>query len=324
MTLNLTGSSAVSNITVSPATVEFDTVVQGTTKTQTLTVSNTAAVPLALLGAVIVGPDSLLFSVSMTFPYTVRARDSVKFPVQFAPTSGGNRVAAIYVLSDAASGTPAALLTGIGKGPRMAFTPAVGDFGTVAAGDSGTISVTLRNVGNAPLTITLMAFDGTDRNDFHLRSAAPTMIAAGDSASFVLRFTASHSGPSSGSLIIQSNLAGGPQSYPLLANQPPSGIDDAAAQVDEWRLELFPNPTPGRGAARALLHSGSMHDYLARFSITDVLGRTRASEVARSDARGEAHAFWPELRPGIYEVQVLVSPPGVPDRQLRSLLVVGR
>ena len=106
-----TAAPASSQLTVTPAVVNFGSVPVGTTQTESITMSASGA-------AVTVSSDSSSNSqfvlAGAAFPLTIAAGSSVTFNVAFTPTSSGSESGTLAFASNANSSSAAESLTGTG------------------------------------------------------------------------------------------------------------------------------------------------------------------------------------------------------------------
>ncbi len=208
-----TGTAAVasSQLTVSPAVVNFGSVPVGSTQTQTITMSASGA-------PVTVSADSSSNSQfalqGASFPVTIAAGQSLSFSVAFKPTSSGAESGSLAFASNATSSSAAESLTGTGTAiatSQLTVSPAAVSFGSVPVGTTQTESITMSASGAA----VIVSSDSSSNSQFILEGAAfPLTIAAGSSVTFNVAFTPTSSGAESGTLAFASNAnsASGPAS----------------------------------------------------------------------------------------------------------------
>ncbi|MBI3671053.1 MAG: choice-of-anchor D domain-containing protein [Acidobacteria bacterium] len=106
-----------------------------------------------------------------------------------------------------------------GSSGQLTSSSASANFGNVTLGSSGTQSVTLTNTGTASLTVTQVNVTGAGFSVIGLN--LPLTLLAGQSMSFTVKFTATTTGPVTGSLLIVSNVPGPPYTITLNANAMP-------------------------------------------------------------------------------------------------------
>ena len=131
------------------------------------------------------------------------------FEVVFTPTAAGDRGTFITVSSDDPD-QPSVVVKALGFGlaagrPRLS-TRAFLEFGTVRTGLPGHLALEIRNIGNAPLTVTRVALDPAGSNRFSL-PALPALplppIEPGAAVSVDVQFDPNANGLVRGSIIVE-------------------------------------------------------------------------------------------------------------------------
>ena len=140
-------------VSLSPTTLSFGTLVLGTNSTQTVKLTNSGTASLTVSSDTLSGTG---FSVSgLTFPLTVAAGQSVSFSVAFAPAASGSLSGSFSLISNATNSPTALALSGTGANATQLLTtnPTSLSFGSVNVGSTGSSHVTLTNSGNSSVTI---------------------------------------------------------------------------------------------------------------------------------------------------------------------------
>ena len=143
--------SPVSAPLTAPA-VSFPVTTQGTSRTQTVTV--TAQQTVTVTGASINNPQFTAGSPTPALPVKLTAGQSVSFPLTFSPTTNGDILAALTLATSA--GSVPIQISGQGQtiAPKLAQGSCCVSFGGVAVGGQPTSdSVTFSNAGSADLII---------------------------------------------------------------------------------------------------------------------------------------------------------------------------
>jgi hypothetical protein len=100
--------------------------------------------------------------------------------------------------------------------PAVSLSPTSLNFGAVEAGQtSSPKNVTLTNTGNSTLSITSIAFGGTDPQDFHQTNNCGTSVIAGGQCTIAVTFKPTRNGTRTGSLVVTDNATNSPQSVTL-------------------------------------------------------------------------------------------------------------
>ena len=196
--LSGTGTQSLPQLTISPASVNFNTVNVGSNATQTITLNNTGNAALNITADNLTGPG---FTMTLT-PQTINAGASATFSVQFAPTTEGAGSGSISITSNA-PGSPATIpLSGTGLQALGAANPTSVAFGSVVTGTSNSQPIILTNNGNAVLTFSQVNVS----TGFSITGlTTSTTIAAGASQSFNIHFAPTTSGPVSGAVTLFTN-----------------------------------------------------------------------------------------------------------------------
>jgi hypothetical protein len=153
LTINLTGTGAQSSLSASPSSLSFGSVVDGVSKTQQITVSNTGASTVTLSQASVSGTG---FSISgITTPLTLTTGQSTSFNLQFAPQTAGAVTGNVVVTSNAANSPSSVSLsgTGVASTATMSASPTAVNFGSINVGTATTQNLTISNTGNSSVTI---------------------------------------------------------------------------------------------------------------------------------------------------------------------------
>jgi hypothetical protein len=107
------------------------------------------------------------------------------------------------------------------NGPLVSVSPSSISFGTVAQGSITTKTITVTNIGTAPVTINqpiLSVVKGGNSNEFVAVNLCPTPLAAGKNCSITIAFVAGpYYTPQTATLEIMDNAPGSPQAVVLSA-----------------------------------------------------------------------------------------------------------
>ena len=214
-TLSLTGTGTAPQISLSPSPVAFGTVTDGSSSAKTVTITNAGSATLTITNAAISGTG---FTMSgLTNPLNVAAGGGTStFSVTFTP-SGTTAASGSVTLTSNVAGSPTTLsLTGTGgaaPAPQITVTPSSVAFGAVVDGTTNSQTITLKNTGNATLTITSATPSGTGYSVSGI--ALPLNIAAGASSTFNVNFAPTGTSAVTGSVSLVSNVATSPTAIGL-------------------------------------------------------------------------------------------------------------
>ncbi len=246
--LELTGSGDAP-LALAPTSLNFGALPQGATSpAQTVTLTNTSSNAIQNVTVVLSGPDAAQFLASGAACASIPSAGSCSLGFRFQPASTGTFHAEVDVTYDLGS-TPQAQqvvpLTGIGTSPAPVanVTPSAITFGsTVTGSSSAPQTITLTNLGSAPLNLTSIAIAGTNPGDFAIAAASTTCPLSGGTLAFgnpapactvAVQFTPQTAGDRSASLTFTDNAAGSPQQVALsgTATAPPATLQVSPASL---------------------------------------------------------------------------------------------
>jgi len=237
-TVNLIGTpSGSTSDSFSPGSVTFAGQSVGTTSTpQAVTLTNTGTQALTISNITITGANSGNFAQTNTCPIsptTLAASGSCKINVTFTPSAAATESAAVSVSSNAAGSPQAVALQGIGiaTGPVGSLSPTTLGFGNQPESTtSAPQTLTMRNTGNAALTINSVTITGTNSADFAQTTncpISPATLASGTSCTISVTFTPSAAASESAAVSVSSNAAGSPQNVSLNG----TGVDNSVISI---------------------------------------------------------------------------------------------
>jgi hypothetical protein len=163
---------------------------------------------LNITGITITGPDSGDFAQSNNCPPTVASGGSCLITVTFTPTAQGVRTASVSI-TDTGIGSPQTVpLTG--RGTLLQWSPRSMNMGVQKVGTSSTArTVTLTNVGTAPITLFSIGIGGVNAGDFSQTNTCGRSLKAGTSCTIQVTFTPTAVGGRQGHVAIRDNAFGG-------------------------------------------------------------------------------------------------------------------
>ena len=204
-TATLTGiGTAPATDTLSPLSLTFgNTLVNTTSATQTITLTNSGDTALTLVSAQILAGD---FTAVNGCGPTLPAHSTCAITVAFAPKSIGTLTGTLQVID--VQHSQAVTLTGTAvAGAGVSLTPANLTFASTGVGVAGAAqTLTLTNNGGSPLTLSAVTVIG----DFGILSGGGTCavfatLPAGGSCTLSVAFLPSGAGLRTGSVVITSN-----------------------------------------------------------------------------------------------------------------------
>src|SRR5438552_16602222 len=191
--VSVSGTASLPIAALSASTLSFPNQSVGTTSTvQSLTLSNTGSDALTITAVDTTGD----FAQTNTCGGSVAGSGHCTINLKFAPTASGLRSGTLNV-TDNSNGTPGstqiASLSGTGTAPMIALSTTVLGFGNVSlAATSGSQNVTLTNSGTGNLSISGITITGTNSTDFTETNTCGNSLASG--ASCVISITFKPSG----------------------------------------------------------------------------------------------------------------------------------
>ena len=206
-TVALTGTGVQPAMSVTPSSINFGTVIDGTNNSQTITVKNTGTANLVVSSESVTGTG---FSVSGFSAQTLTPNTSMTFNAVFAPSSAGNVTGGISLTTNASASPTPINLTGTGAAPTFVLgaTPTTLTFGSVNVGNNSTLGVVLKNNGNSNITISGISgatgpFSASGVN-------AGTVLTPNQSITLSVTFTPTASGAASATIKVSSNSTTAP------------------------------------------------------------------------------------------------------------------
>jgi hypothetical protein len=200
VTITLTGTGAQPGLSIAPASFAYGSVVDGQTKSQTFTLTNTGSTPLTISQLAISGAGYSLSG--LTTPSTIAAGGSATFNAVFAPTTAGSLPGKITISSNAPASPSTVALTGTGAAGTVVLSanPTSLAFGNVNAGATSSKSVTLTNGGTGNVTISQVTVSAKDVSTSGV--ATPVTLAPGQSQIMTVAFTPTAAETVTGNIIV--------------------------------------------------------------------------------------------------------------------------
>ena len=213
------------------------------TVTRTFTIENTGDTVLSITNTSISGSNSSDFSVTVVPETSVTASESITFTITFDPSAEGLRAATVSIANDDSdenpydfaiqgTGTAAPEIDVEGKSQNIT------DFGSVTVGTNITKTFTIKNAGNAELTLTGSPIVSVTGSGFSITTQPTSPVAANGETTFVVQFTPSSAGEVTGSISIANDdsdenpydfaikaIGTNPNQAPTISGTPKTQID---------------------------------------------------------------------------------------------------
>jgi hypothetical protein len=280
-TVGLSGTGASSTVQFSAPSLTFTNQLEKTTSAdQTVTVTNTGALGLAISAATLAGTNSGDFakSADTCTGATVATNATCAVSVTFTPSATGSRTASLN-FADNASGSPQVVsLIGTGTAPAVGLSLATLAFGSQELSvKSSAMTETVTNSGTANLTISTVTLTGTNAGDFAKSSDACTGATVIPNATCAVKvtFMPSALGNRGASLNFTDNAANTPQAVSLTGTgaEATTGLSPANLSFGGQTLN-----TASTAMVETLTNNGSVD--LSISSVT--ISGTNASEFTTS------------------------------------------
>jgi hypothetical protein len=195
--INISGTGVSPIFTVNTLSLNFGNVNNGTTKKDSVTITNTGEVNLNISN--ITGSNPLFTIAPLTG--SIAPGSSQKFYVTFAPVALGLQNGIIYFHHNAVSSVDSIIVNGTGVSLMFSVSPTYLYFGYVNTDSTKTDSVTVTNVGGANLIISSL----TSSNPLFTAYPAGGTILPGSSMKFYISFAPNVNGYQSGYIYFHHN-----------------------------------------------------------------------------------------------------------------------
>jgi hypothetical protein len=216
-------------VSLSPTSLSFGAQLVGSSSLKTVTLTNLGSTPLTIssLSVVSFAPltprgtkagDFAIQSTSCVAGGSVAGLGSCTINLGFKPTAAGVRSATLVIRDSDPSSPQTVNLRGRGTAVRLSAT-SLGFGPQPVETTSAPKTVTLTNLGNAPLRIASLTLSGTDAGDFAIQAnstcAVGSTVAGEGSCTINLAFKPTAAGARSATLVISDSDPGSPQTVSL-------------------------------------------------------------------------------------------------------------
>ena len=199
--IGVSGVGVSAGFSMFPKTLNFGNVINGTTKMDSVTVTNTGTANL-VISSIVTGNIRFVTTVLNAI---ILPGSSRKFYVAFTPLTSGFQDGYIRFNFNATNAKDSIYVTGTGVGaevfPKFTVNPSSLDFGTVNSGSQKMDSVTVTNTGSANLII----YGMTSTNVYYYFILGTSIIAPGTSQKFYINFSPLVSGVQNGFIYFYHN-----------------------------------------------------------------------------------------------------------------------
>ncbi|OLB65855.1 MAG: hypothetical protein AUI10_05060 [Actinobacteria bacterium 13_2_20CM_2_72_6] len=230
----LQGAGIKPGFTASPGTVDFGQVPVGSSKSATISFTNTGT-----------ANETVSATSGASAPFTVTGLpaggavvapgQAVAVSVTYAPTATGTNTDTVSVSGPDGTGTATLKGSGVTGSANLVISPASLDFGTVPVGQSATRTLTVSNSGNLDVTVTKAA---PPNLPFVVNTPLPEgqVLGPDDTVQVQVTFSPSAAGTYSNQYVISSNDGHGAHSVPVTgkAINPTNGAPVPAVGAGGW------------------------------------------------------------------------------------------
>ena len=258
-TVALTGTGNSTGLAITPSALTFGSeVVNSTSDSQTLTLTNTGTTALTLAPVSITGD----FQQVNTCPANaggLAAGASCSVNVSFTPTVAGERTGSLTVSDSSGTVSAAAVLAGTGSQPGISTAPATLFFGgTVVGSSSAGQTITVTNTGTSPLIISAVLTSG----DFSAtNTCVSASLAAGQDCVISVAMHPTTTGNETGAVEIYDNADG-------LHSIAVSGVGVVDASLLPAELSFGSQPIPGANSSGISLSGATQNVVLTNLGQT--------------------------------------------------------
>ena len=217
--VSLLSTPLPATLSLTPATLNFGSLLLHSSATQTVKIANTGPDPVTI-NSITASGDYTAVSSCPPANAAIAAGQSCTILITFTPLAIGVRAGTLSVANSASTLPLTVSLTGTGIQSQLTVTPAALNFGSIAVGSSSSLPLTLTNIGTAALTHLALSVSG----DFAITPSCPATLAPSASCTPVVTFTPAVPGPRAGSLTIISSDVSSPAAIPLTGTGVGEGI----------------------------------------------------------------------------------------------------
>jgi putative Ig domain-containing protein/centrosomal CEP192-like protein len=315
---------------LNPTNVDFGNVVDGSTNSQAVQISNTGNTNLTVSQANVSGTG---FKISgLTLPLSLNAGQASVFNVQFTPPSTGSMTGSVSFVSNAPNSPATLPLSGSGVAATATLTlsasPTSVSFGSVNLNTLVTQNVTVTNTGNSNVTISQITVSGTG---FSMSGpGTPVTLSPAQKLVVVVGFDPLLAGSANGSLSVVSNASSSPNTVSLTGN----GLSVGAPDLTPPNCGLTNDSTnhPPTGSTVTTINGSttvSWHDFPANMPdvggtwvdnlygctskvltnvITKGAGQVHNYAISPSMDRGDCYTLALDANAGLSSQYILASP----------------
>jgi len=218
--LSGTGTTATApQPSLTPSALTFtSTTVGATAAAQNIKLGNIGTAALAITSIAITGTNAADFNQTNNCGSSLAIDASCTIAVTFTPASAASFTATLTVTDNAPGAPQTAALSGIGiaaDAPVVSLTPSSLSFTTLTGTTAAAQTVTLKNTGNASLTISGITLAGANPTDFSQTNTCAGSLNASASCTISVTFSPASATSFTATLSVADNAAGSPHTVSL-------------------------------------------------------------------------------------------------------------
>ena len=214
--VTLVGLSSPAPLTLLPASLDFGTLLLGTTRHLAATVTNAVSLPISFLTVASTGDYTVSPGTCPAGGASLAAGETCTLDVSFTPSAVGTRTGSLSLSTNATQAPLTATLTGVGTSPKLSVNPGSLLFGPLKLQGHASLPLNVMNSGTATLDRLATSITGVAASDFQVTVPCPTDTytpLAG--CTLQITFTPSAVGQRSANLVLSSSDPGSPTLIPL-------------------------------------------------------------------------------------------------------------
>jgi hypothetical protein len=228
--ITLGGTGVQAQLTASPASTNFGSVITGSSNSQMITLKNGGTASVTITQANTAGAG--INTAGLSVPVTIAAGGTTSFNIVFAPMSAGTVNGSVSLVSNAPNSPMGLPVSGTGTASTalLSAIPASLPFGNVTVGGNGLLTTTLINNGNSNISISNVTFTGAGFSGSGVSSGM--MLGPGQAAVLTVTFLPAASGLVNGNVAIASSATGSPTNVSLSGTGASVGAHSVALSWD--------------------------------------------------------------------------------------------
>ncbi len=220
---------ASAQVSLAPTSLNFGNQSVGVTSSPlSVTLTNTGTGAITIKTILINGPNGTDFQRTYNCPIspsTLAGGANCTINVTFTPSKGGSRSGTLAVTDNATGSPQKVLLSGTGLAPAVTLSPQSLTYADQLIGTaSAPQSVTVTNIGQAPLAIASIALAGANPSDYSLSQNCGTSLAIGGTCTYTVTFSPLAAWARTATIVMNDNAQSTPQVVGLAGNGVSGGI----------------------------------------------------------------------------------------------------